>query len=175
VIDSSWILLRWYLLHQARELLHDEAPLVGVLVPGQPPLVVDDELDGQGAAHGLLGGGGDGLVEGVGVQALAVVVHGAQGLQRGPGVVELRVLAVKGPSGGLDVILEHLGAGRRTVFLTQGDRPDATGHASDYGIFGIHPVGEEKGEIRSKVVQGHAAGKIVFKIGESVGQRKRQL
>ena len=55
-------------LHQVGELVDDERPLVGVLVHGQAPLLVDDELDGQGPANGLLGGGGDGLVVGVGVQ-----------------------------------------------------------------------------------------------------------
>ena len=36
------------LLDQVGELLDDEAALERVLVGGQPPLLVDDQLDGQG-------------------------------------------------------------------------------------------------------------------------------
>jgi len=102
------------------QLLHDEAAMVGVLVLGQAPLAVDDELDGQGAAHRVLGRGGDSLVEGVGVQALAVVVDGAQGLQGGAGGVELDLLAVEAPARGLHVVLEHLGAVAAAVDFPHG-------------------------------------------------------
>jgi hypothetical protein len=38
------------LLDHVRELLDEEGALPGVLVLGQPELLVDDELDGNGAA-----------------------------------------------------------------------------------------------------------------------------
>src|SRR3546814_15145365 len=55
-------LLEHRLLDEIGELVDHEAALVGVLVHGEPPLLVDDHLDGQGPAHRLGGGGGDGLV-----------------------------------------------------------------------------------------------------------------
>ncbi len=39
------------LFHQIGQLIEDKGPLVGVLIARQSPLVVDDQLDGQGAAH----------------------------------------------------------------------------------------------------------------------------
>jgi len=59
------------------ELVDDVAALRGSIDARQPPLRVDDELDGQGTAHGLVGRRGDGLVVGVGVEGVAVVVVGA--------------------------------------------------------------------------------------------------
>jgi hypothetical protein len=136
---------------------------------------VDDHLDGQGPAHRFLGGGGDGLVEGVGMQAVAVVVDGAEGLQGGADVVELDVLAVQGAARGLDVVLEHLGAGRSTVFFPQGHGPDAPCHPPDHGILGVHAVGEEERQVGAELVQIHAAGQVVFQVGEPVGQGEGQL
>ncbi len=83
------------LLDEVGELLDDEAALVGVLVHGEPPLLVDDHLDGQGPAHGLVGGGGDGFVEGVGVEAVGIVVEGDQCLEGGADVVEVHLLGVQ--------------------------------------------------------------------------------
>ena len=163
------------LFHQVGEFVHDEAALLGIFIFRQAPLPVDDHLDGQGTAHRFPGGRGDGFVEGIGVQAVAVVVDGAQGLQGGTNVVELDVLAVQRAAGGLDMVFEHLRARRGAVFIPQGDRPDAARHPADHGVFGIHPVGEEKGQVRPEVVQGHAAGKIILQIGEPVGQREGQL
>ena len=45
-----------------------------VLVRRQAPLVVDDHLDRERAAYGLVGGGGDRFVVGIGVQRVGVVV-----------------------------------------------------------------------------------------------------
>ena len=76
------------LLDEVGQLLDDEAALQRVLVHGQAPLLVDDQLDRQRPAHRLLGRRGDRLVVGVGVQAVGVVVDRAQRLQRGADVVE---------------------------------------------------------------------------------------
>ena len=96
------------LFDQVGEFLDDKTALVHVLILGQPPFTVDDELDGQRPADRLLARGGDGLVIGVGVQAVAVVVNGTERLQGGADVVELDLLAVQAAARGLDVILELL-------------------------------------------------------------------
>ena len=80
---------------QLGELFDDESALAGVLVFGQAPLAVDDELDGHGSAHAVGGRRGDGLVERIGVQRVAVVVDRDQRLQRGADVVELDLLRVQ--------------------------------------------------------------------------------
>src|SRR3546814_4990878 len=67
-----------------------------VLDEVEPHFLVDDHLDGDGAAHAFFGGRGDGFVVGVGVQAVAVVEQGVQGLQGGADVVELDLLRVQG-------------------------------------------------------------------------------
>src|SRR5690606_8242530 len=90
--------------HEVGELFDDEGALERVLILGQAELLVDDELDGHGAAHAFLGGRGDGLVVGVGVQAVAVVVDGVERLQRGADVVEVDLLRVEAAAAGLDVV-----------------------------------------------------------------------
>ena len=88
----------------------DEGALVGVLVRWEAPLALDDELDGHGAAHAINGGRSDGLVVGVGVQAVAVVVDGDEACKRGADVVEVDLLRVQAAAAGLDVVLELLAA-----------------------------------------------------------------
>ena len=83
------------LLHQFRELFDDERTLQRVLVLGEAQLLVDDELDRQSPANTLFGGRGDGLVVRVGVQAVAVVGEGEQGLQGRANVVELNLASVE--------------------------------------------------------------------------------
>src|ERR1019366_1527545 len=77
------------LLDQVGELVEDERALQRVLVAGQAPFLFDDHLDGERAPHRVRGRGGHRLVVGVSVQAVAVVVDGAQRLQRGADVVEV--------------------------------------------------------------------------------------
>lgn len=77
------------------EFLDDKAALQHILVFGQAPLPVDDQLDGQGSPYRLGTGGGDGLVIGVGVQTVAVVIDGAEGLQGGADIVELDFLGMQ--------------------------------------------------------------------------------
>ena len=131
------------LFHQVGQLLDDEAPLPGVFVEVEPQFLVNNHLYRHGAAHGLLGRRGDGLVVGVGVQAVAVVEQGVERLQRGADVVELDFLRVQRAARGLDVVLEHLAAGAGAVALAHGAGPDAPGHAADDGVFRVHAVGEE--------------------------------
>ncbi len=163
------------LLHEAGELLDDVGALDRVLVAGQPPLLVDDHLDGQRATDGVLGRSGHRLVVGVGVQAVAVVVDGAQGLQRGADVVEVHLLGVQGTAGGLDVVLELLRPLGGTVALAQGHRPDPPGHPADDGVLRVQAVGEEERQVRREVVDAHAAGEVGLDVGEAVGEGERDL
>lgn len=83
------------LFYHIGEFFDDKTALVHVLVLAQPPFAVDDQLYGKGAAHRLRAWCGDGLVIGVGVEAVAVVVDGNESLQRRADIVELDVLAVQ--------------------------------------------------------------------------------
>jgi hypothetical protein len=64
---------------------------------------------------------------------------------------------------------------RGAVFIPQGHGPDAPGHPSDDGVFGVHAVGKEKGEVGAEPVDGHAPGQVVLQVGEPVGQGEGQL
>jgi hypothetical protein len=161
--------------HQFGQLVDDEGALVGVLVLGQAPFAVDDELDRHGAAHAVFGGRGDGLVEGVGVQAVAVVVDRDQRLQRGADVVELDLLRVQAAAAGLDVVLELLAALVGAVRSLHGHGPDAARHAAQHGVFRVHAVAEEEAQVGREVVDVHAARQVGLDEGEAVGQREGQL
>jgi hypothetical protein len=90
------------LFHQFGQFFDDEGALQRVFIFGQAQFLVDDQLDGHGPAHRFLGGRGDGLIVGVGVQRVAVVVDGIERLQGGADVVEgdfLRVQAAARWSG----------------------------------------------------------------------------
>ena len=65
---------------QFGQLFHDKASLVRVFVHGQSPFLVDNQLDCQCPTHRFIGRCGDGFVERIGVQAIAVVVDGIQRL-----------------------------------------------------------------------------------------------
>src|SRR5699024_9195959 len=94
---------------------------------------------------------------------------------RGANVVELDFLGVQRAAGGLNVIFEHLRAAVGAVALAHGARPDAAGHPTDHGVFGVHAVGKEKRQIGREVIDIYAARQIVLDDGKTVGQRKRQL
>lgn len=161
--------------HDVGEVLDRETALPRVLVEIQAQLFVDDHLDRHRAAHAFFGGRGDGLVVGVGVQAVAVVEQRVQRLQRGADVVELDFLRVQRPAAGLDVVLHHLAARIRAVALAHGAGPDAAGDAADDGVFRIHAVAEEERQVGREVVDLHAARQVVLDDGEAVAERERQL
>ena len=163
------------LFDQIGELLDDERPLVRVLVLPESPLLVDDHLDGQRAPHRRLRGRGDRLVVGVGVQAVAVVVARDQRLQRGADVVEVDLLGVQGAPGGLGVVLELPAALPGAVPLAHRHRPDPARNPPHDRVLGIHPEGEEEGEVRREVVDVHAAREVCLDVGEAVGEGEREL
>ena len=92
---DAFKLTQYSLFHQLRQLIDNEGSLVGVFIARQSPLIIDNQLDRQSSAYRLLGGGGDGFVEGIGVQAVAVVIDGNQRLQGGTDVVEVHLLGMQ--------------------------------------------------------------------------------
>ena len=136
----------------------DETTLAGVFIFRQAPLAVDDELNGHGTAHRLFGGRGDGLIKGVGVQAVAVVVDRNQGLQCRANVIELNLLRVQAAAAGLDVVLQLLTAFIGTIFFAHGHRPYAARDSAQHGVLGVHAVAEEERQVGRKVIDVHAAG-----------------
>ena len=163
------------LFDERSELLHDERALQRVVVLGEAPLAVDDELDRHRAAHRLVGRRGDRLVVRVGVQRVGVVVDRAQRLQRRADVVERDLLRVQRPARRLDVVLEPLAAIVGAVAVAQRDRPDAARHSTEHRVLGIEPVGEEERQVRREVVDRHAAREVGLHVREAVGQREREL
>ncbi len=161
--------------HQFGELFDDEAALRGVLVFRQAPFAVDDELNRHRTAHAVFGGRGDGLVERVGMQAVAVVVDGDQRLERGADVVELHLLRVQAAPASLDVVFQLLATLIRSVFLFHRHGPNTPRHPAHHGVFRVHAVAEEKAQVRRKVIDVHATRQIGFHKRETVGQRERQL
>jgi hypothetical protein len=123
-------------------------------------------------AHRRRGGRGHGLVEGVGVEAVAVVVDGAQRLQGGADVVERHLLGVHRAAGRLHVVLELLAALVGPVAVAQHDRPDAPGHPAQHRVLGVHAAGEEERQVGGEVVDVHAPGQVRLDVGEGVGQVK---
>ena len=109
-------------------------------VHGHAVFLVDDELDGQGAADRFLGRRGDTLVVGVGVEGVAVVVDGGERLEGRADVVELDVLGVEGASAGLNVCFQLLRAFIGAVLVAHGNGPDAPGDAVEHGILGVHAI-----------------------------------
>ena len=61
------------------------------------------------------------------------------------------------------------------VLLLHRDRPDAAGDATDDGVLRVHAVGEEERQVRREVVDVHAACQIRLHVGETVGEREREL
>src|SRR5687768_5507322 len=73
------------------------------------------------------------------------------------------------------MILQHLASLVRLVFVFHCLRPNASCHTSYHTIFWIHPVAEEEGKIRCKIVDAHTPAQVIFNISESIGKRKCKL
>ena len=162
-------------LYEVGQFVHDVSALHRVLRLGPAALLVDDQLNRQGAAHRFFGGGGDGLVVGVGVEGVGVVLNRQKGLQGRSDVVEVDLLGVKAASTRLNVVLEFLTALVGPVHVAHGDRPNAACDAADDRVFRIEPVGEEEGKVRCELVDVHASAAVVLHVGEPVGECQREL
>jgi hypothetical protein len=71
-------------------------------------------------------------------------------------------------------VLELLAALVGAVLVLHRHRPDAAGDAADHGVFRVHAVAEEEGEVGREVVDVHAAGQVA-RHSEAVGQREGEL
>ena len=69
---------------------------VAILHPGERVMATASSgmLDSEGTPDGFGTGGGDGFIEGVGMEAVAIVIYGTKRLQRCTGIIELDVLTV---------------------------------------------------------------------------------
>ena len=157
------------------QFVDDERPLPRVLAEIQAQLARDDHLDCHSAPHRLLGRCRNRLIKCIRMQAVAVIEQCIERLQRGANVVKTDLLRVQASARRLDVVLEHLRAGTCTVTLAHCPCPDAPRHATDDGVFGIHPIRKEEAQVRRKVVDAHAASQVVLDDCESVRQGKRKL
>ena len=160
---------------QVGKLFDDKGTLNRILVFGQAKFLVDNQLNGHRTAHTFFGRSRDCLVVGIGMQRVAVVVDGIQGLQRGSNVVKINLLSVQGPARGLNMVLQHLRPGVRSVLIFHGFSPNPACHASDYGILRVDSVAKEKAQVRAKCVDVHASAEVVLDVGESVGQGECKL
>ena len=162
-------------LDQVGQLLDDETALAGVLVACQPPLAADNELDGKCPTHGILTGSGNRLIVSIGVQTVAIVVHGYQRLQGSTDVIKAHLLSVQRPPGGLDVIFQFLATLTAGVTIAHRYRPDTSCHPTHNTVLRVHTVGEKKRQVGGKIVDRHASSKISFNVSKAISQRQREL
>src|SRR5690606_41438612 len=59
---------------------------------------------------------------------------------------------------GLNMVLQHLCPCSGPVFVPKCLGPYPSGDPSDDGVFGIYPIGEEKGEVGTELVNVHPPG-----------------
>ena len=174
-LGDRFELLQHRFFDQIGQLLDDERALVRILILSQTPFLVDHELDRHSAAHRLLGGRGDRLVVGVGVQGIGIVVGRDQRLERGANVVEGNLLGMERASRCLRMEFELLAALVRAVLVPHRHRPDASRHTSEHGVFGLHAVAEEKRQVRHEIVDLHSACEVGLDEREAVREGKGEL
>ena len=157
------------------QFIEDEGPLVRILVLGQAPFAVDDELDRHRATHRFFGRRGDRFIVGIGMQRVGVVVGRDQRLQRGADVVERDFLRMQAAPAGLRMEFELLAAFVGAVFFLHRHRPNPARHAPDHRILGVHAVREKERQVGREIIDVHAARQIRFHVSETVAERERQL
>ena len=125
---------------------------------GHPGLEGDDLLRAQREAGRGLGGQGEGLVPGVGVQALAAAEHRGQGLQRHPHHVVVGLLGGEGDPAGLHVEAALLGPRvRDPEALLHEPRPEPPGAAELRHLLDeVGVAGEEEREPLAEAVRSRA-------------------
>ena len=137
-------------------------------------LLGDHLLGAQGQAGRVLGGQGQRLVEGVGVQALRAAEHAGQGLDGDADQVDLGLLGRQRDAGGLGVEaqLERAVLGG-AVALAHPAGPDAPGGAVLRDLLEEVDVGvEEEAEAGREVVDLRPGRHRGLDVGEPVGQVK---
>jgi hypothetical protein len=144
---------------------------------GHAGLVGDDLLGAQRDAGGLLGGQGERLVHGVGVQALRAAEHAGERLDR-----HVRAMLTSGCWAVSDtpaVWVWNRSCIDRSSSRRSGPHPagpDAAGGAELADLFEEVDVGvEEERQPGGEVVDVEAGGERQLDVGEAVGERERQL
>ena len=137
----------------------------------------DDLLGAERDACCLLGGEGEGFVEGVGVQRLGAPEGGRQGLDGDAGDVVLGLLGGERHAGGLGVEPAHhcpFVGGAVALFHPPG--PDAASGTELADLLEEVGVGvEEEREASPELVDVLSFGEGGFDVGESVGEGERQF
>ena len=149
----------------------------GVGDVGDVGLVGDDLLGAQRDARRLLRGQGQGLVQGVGVQALGPAEHARERLDGGARDVDLGLLGGERDAGGLSVEAQlpaALVAG--LVVLTHPAGPDPSGGPVLRDLLEEVDVGvEEERQARGDRVDLQAGLPGELDVGEAVGEREGEL
>ena len=137
----------------------------------------DDLLGTEGDADRVLTRKRQGLVVGIGVQALGTAQDAGQSLDGHPGDVHLRLMGGKRHAGGLRVepqLQASFVIGAVTITHPAGpeapSRPELA-HLLEEVVVTV----EEEAQSRGEVVDVHAGGHRRLHIGEPVGQREGQL
>jgi hypothetical protein len=139
--------------------------------------VGEDLLRAQGDRHGFLGRQAEGLVHGVGVQALAPAEHAGHRLVRHADDVVQRLLLGERASGGLHVGLHPPRAlVLRAVAVLHHAGPDATGRAQLADLLEELVVRvEEEREARREEIDIHAALQARLDVLHAVAQREGEF
>src|SRR3954464_1036783 len=73
------------------------------------------------------------------------------------------------------MILQHLAALIRFVFIFHGLSPNASGYPANNTVFRIHSIAEEERKIGRKFIYMHPPAQVIFNISESIGQCESKL
>src|SRR5277367_881189 len=71
------------------------------------------------------------------------------------------------------MVLELLTSLVRAVLILHRNGPDTARDPADHGVFRIHAVGKEERQIRSEIVDVHAARQVRLDVGKAVGEREQ--
>ena len=163
------------LFDQIGQLINDEAALIRILILGQTPFVVNNQLNRKRPTHRLCGGRGDRLVISIRVQRIRLIVGCNQRLQGGAYIVECDFLGMQRAARGLAVILQFLRTFISTITITHRHSPNPTRYATNDGVLRVHTVGEEKAQIRCEIIDMHATRQISFNKRKAIGEREGKL
>ena len=140
-------------------------------------LLHDHLLGAQGDLGGLLAGQRQGLVEGVGVQAVGAAEDGGERLDGGADDVVVGLLRGERDPGGLRVEAQPLGlVGLGAVDVAHPAGPDAAGRAELGDLLEeVEVAVEEERQARGELLDVEAAGQAQLDVAEAVGEGEGEL
>lgn len=133
-----------------------------LLTTGNTKFFVDYHLDCHGTTNRLFRWSGDRPVVCASVKTLPVVERRQQSLQSCSDFIKVDFNGMKGPSRGLDMVLEHLTPPTRSVDFAQCHRPNAAGNANYNRVLRVHTVREEEASDWRDIIDIHPEVKKVF-------------